>query len=221
MNITKLALAALFATMSLTPALAETQTAGATSTIPAARVANYFENFASTIIPSSGTASVGKDGKSGIFAAYNPATGRSVVLAGVGGSGTYKASKSGKSGPCLAVSGFAATNDGAGLGSLAYYQLDCPNEKIPVSAGEANALFTAAFGPLALRGQNLSQVKSGPYGHVAAWYTVRTESASWTNWWGVKVSSQINVMRSIALVNGKLCAIYTAGHGKAWGEYAK
>lgn len=221
MNITKLTLAALIATVSFTPARAEVQAGAATATIPAGRVETYFENFAAVTIPSIGKASVQKDAKVGVFAAYNPATGRAVVLSGIGGAGTFQASKSGKSGPCLTVSASAANTQGAVSESFAYYQLNCPGEKIPTTTGAANALFTEAFGPLSLRGQSLSVLTSGPNGQVLAYYTLRQESATWTNWWGTKVTSQINVMRSIALVNGKLSAIYAAGRGKGWGEYAK
>lgn len=220
-NLAPMTLVATLVTMSLAPARAQVEYGGSSALVPAARVATFFQNFAAAAIPSAGKATVTKDGKAGVFAAYNPATGKAVALAGIGGSGAFTASASGKSGPCAAISGLAANKAGGGTETFTYYQLNCPSDPVPATAADADALFTQAFGPGSLRGHSLTTFKAGPYGRAIGLYWLGQETISWTNWYGVPVTYQLNVIRAVTLVNGKLCAIYATGSGTSWGAYAK
>lgn len=214
-------LVAILSTAALSPVNAEVQAGADTAPIPAARMATFFQNFASVAIPSVGKATVTKDGKAGVFGAYNPATGKALALAGVGGAGTFTAKASGKSGPCASVAGVAVTNGGAGSESFNYYQLNCPGEQIPTTTNAANALFEASFGKGSLRGQSLTVLRSGPNGRVLALSSSTFETINWHTWSGVKATTKLGVVRSIALIDGKLCAIYSSGSGTLWGKYAK
>lgn len=212
----------LFLAASVATSTAQATVKGVGGVIPAAKVAGFLTSFAA-VIPSQGTATVTKDATWVAITAYNPTTGKAVALAGVGGSGSYRATVSGASGPCFSMGGamMNASLD-AGAGSVTYYQLNAAGDPIPGDANGANALFVKLFGPGSLNsGESLSKVKISPNGANGAFYWTTSAPVTYTTLAGSKRTTTVTVIKAIALVNGQLAAVYALGTGALWGKYSK
>lgn len=222
-TIARIGIASLVALCAAASSYAQVQASGGTGVVPAAKVAQFFQNYAVVAIPSELTATVTKDGRYGAYGAYNPATGQAVLVAGIGGSGTFATKASGRGGPCATVGGYGidATLSG-GSSSFVYYQANATTEDaVPATTADADALFRKFYGANSLPdGQSLTNLRAGPNGKAAALYWKGSQTLNWTLPSGKKAAWKITVLKGLALVNGKLGAIYAAGSGTLWGRFA-
>lgn len=223
-NLKTLGLSICLAATVVIPGMAQTTTAQTGGVLSAAQLKTHFEKFAVTWIPVAITATVPKDGAWAAFAAWDPSTGQAIGIAGYGGAGTLTVNHNGQSGSCFSIGGVGGNlNVGAKSGSISYFQVAAAaGDAVPTDVNQANALYIKLFGAAALpAGQSLSTLKVGPYGKAGAFYFKASTSQSYTTANGKKGKATVGLVKAIALVNGKLSAIWASGSGSVWGKYSK
>jgi hypothetical protein len=201
-----------------------------TGTLAIEGLQNYIQKYAEAVIPSTLTATVANPGKFGAFAVYNPATGKTVAVGGIGGTGTIQVTGAqvGGSGRAVAVGGVLVdlnTYD-AGAGTINYYQVNCTQVEgaqcvFPVDATVAGGVYNEIFGTGALKEGETLTAKTGPKGSVYAYCYSGSVPKTWTAPNGKTISGTLFVIKAIVKLKDKVAAIHVSGAGGVWTAFSQ